>query len=203
MTYHKDDFVYGVIFLVFGYIYSWFNLPGLQYRSMFWFLNWSILSFATNIFVYELTSLVFGHSRCLWAELVGLLIQMSFLWAGLLHLWTHVFVYELISLVFGHRNLCLWAGILGLWTDVSLYELTSLVFGYRCAFVYELTFLVFEHVFTVGGQVTIIMWGARPGLKLALSQILLPRVNKVTLLNFTLLYELASSIFGQMSLFMS
>ncbi len=38
---------------------------------------------------------------------------------------------------------------------------------------------------TVSGPVTIIMCGARPGCKLALSYILLPRVNKVTLI-FTL-----------------
>ncbi len=40
---------------------------------------------------------------------------------------------------------------------------------------------------TVGGPVTIIMWGARPGWKLAFELNLLPRVNKVTLLYFTLL----------------
>ncbi len=35
---------------------------------------------------------------------------------------------------------------------------------------------------TVGGPLTIIMWGAQPGWKLVLSEILLPRANKVTLL---------------------
>ncbi len=46
---------------------------------------------------------------------------------------------------------------------------------------------------TVGGPFTIIMWGARPDWKLALSYILLPRVNKVTLLYFTLLLILTFS----------
>ncbi len=40
---------------------------------------------------------------------------------------------------------------------------------------------------TVGGPVTIIMWGARPGWKISFELNLLPRVNKVTLLYFTLI----------------
>ncbi len=49
----------------------------------------------------------------------------------------------------------------------------------------------------MGGPVTIIMWGAQPGWKLALNLILLPRVSKVTLIYFTL--QISENIVIQIS----